>query len=73
MASDSRKIMFMYPHRNKAFLKIAIALVKVALVQISYNLFLTFKTSLDQNRIRNITDLSCLVYSQSNLTPFAPL
>lgn len=73
MASDSRKIMFMYPHRNKTFLKIAIALVKVALVQISYNLFLTFKTSLDQNRIRNITDRSCLVHSQSNLTPFAPL
>lgn len=43
MASDSRKIMFMYPHRNKTFLKIAIALVKVDLIQISYNFFLPLK------------------------------
>lgn len=43
MASDSRKIMFMYLHRNKTFLKIAIALVKVDLVQISYNFFLPLK------------------------------
>lgn len=43
MASDSRKIMFMYPHWNKTFLKIAIALVKVDLVQISYNFFLPLK------------------------------
>lgn len=43
MASDSRKIMFMYSHRNKTFLKIAIALVKVDLIQISYNFFLPLK------------------------------